>query len=107
MRFGMCNHKLRKGRYTLYLKFKKRDIPNTHISAEIYRIPDLKSPCIFYYYYYYYFFLLKKIRLYNIECWKKKKDVQKTDTILIIQRKNYTVSLHISTSTELVYNRLI
>ena len=46
MRFGMCNHKLRKGRYTLYLKFKKHDIPNTHISAEIYRIPDLKSPCI-------------------------------------------------------------
>ena len=46
MHFGMCNHKLRKGRYTLYLKFKKRDIPNTHISAEIYRIPDLKSPCI-------------------------------------------------------------
>ena len=46
MRFGMCNHKLRKGKYTLYLKFKKRDIPNTHISAEIYRIPDLKSPCI-------------------------------------------------------------
>jgi len=46
MRFGMCNHKLRKGRYTLYLKLKKRDIPNTHISAEIYRIPDLKSPCI-------------------------------------------------------------
>ena len=46
MRFGMCNHKLRKGRYTLYLKFKKRDLPNTHISAEIYRtcIPDLKSP---------------------------------------------------------------
>ena len=42
----MCNHKLRKGKYTLYLKFKKRDIPNTHISAEIYRIPDLKSPCI-------------------------------------------------------------
>ena len=44
MHFGMCNHKLRKGRYTLYLKFKKRDIQNTHISAEIYRIPDLKSP---------------------------------------------------------------
>jgi len=42
----MCNHKLRKGKYTLYLKFKKRDVPNTHISAEIYRIPDLKSPCI-------------------------------------------------------------
>ena len=55
---------------------------------------------------FFFFFLLKKIRLYNIECWKKK-DVQKTDTILIIQRKNYTVSLHISTSTELVYNRLI
>jgi len=46
MRFGMCNYKLRKGRYTLYLKFRKHDIPNTHISAEIYRIPDLKSPCI-------------------------------------------------------------
>ena len=46
VRFGMRNHKLRKGRYTLYLKFKKHDMPNTHISAEIYRIPDLKRPCI-------------------------------------------------------------
>ena len=34
--------------YTVYLKFKKCDIPNTQISAEIYRIPDLKSACILY-----------------------------------------------------------
>ena len=60
----------------------------------------------FLFFFFFLIFLLKKIRLYNIECWKKK-DVQKTDTILIIQRKKYTVSLHISTSTELVYNRLI
>ena len=32
--------------YTLYLKFKESGIPNTRIKALIYRIPDLKSPCI-------------------------------------------------------------
>ena len=30
-------------RYTLYLKFKESDIPNTRIYAAIYRIPNLKS----------------------------------------------------------------
>ena len=35
-----------KGRYTLYLKFKESDLPNTLIYAAIYLIPDLKSPCI-------------------------------------------------------------
>ena len=61
---------------------------------------------LYIYIYIYIFFFLKKIRLTILNVGKKK-DVQKTDTILIIQRKNYTVSLHISTSTELVYNRLI
>ena len=42
----ICNQKHRKGRYTLYLKFKESDIPNTRIQAVIYRIPDIKSPCI-------------------------------------------------------------
>ena len=32
--------------YTVYLKFKESDIPNTRIYAAIYRIPDLKSPWI-------------------------------------------------------------
>ena len=33
-------------RYTLYLKFKESDVPNTRIKAAIYGIPNLKSPCI-------------------------------------------------------------
>ena len=33
-------------RYTLYLKFKESDIPNTRIYAAIHRIPNLKSPRI-------------------------------------------------------------
>ena len=44
MRFGMRNHKLKKGRYTLYLKFKKRDIPNTHLQLKYTVYPILKAP---------------------------------------------------------------
>ena len=32
--------------YTVYLKFKESDKPNTRLLTAIYRIPDLKSPCI-------------------------------------------------------------
>ena len=38
--------KLMEALYTVYLKFKESDKPNTRLLTAIYRIPDLKSPCI-------------------------------------------------------------